>query len=284
MRTLFFLCTLIALYACNSGGMLDQPFDPQTYDEDLLFMLEKDQASQEEVFLMVYAIIRQREYFNYEIAGKTYREILEMARTYRRDGLPVETVFDWNGAQEYIETQVENEGAAFVRKSANSSRLEKKFKFAAEYTNTSDKDVILLSSTFLLSGPFQDHLTSLAYQVNCLLKAGQSKRINYIAEATNIRDNMLHGGNFDMRLLSVDSLLNNLDIAVGGVSVSKDVRFFDDCRFGGARVDPVRHYDYRKDFDPQTQVERDASGKAIAVRLGETHYRVSESDDVLRMQ
>lgn len=272
------------LFACGAKTMLDQPFNRETYDDDLLFMLQKQQVSQDELFDIVYAIVRRREYFNYEIEGKTYREILSMARDFRRDGLPVREVFNRNGEQEAVVVEVENEGAAFVRKPGSKTRLEKKLKFAAEYVNQSDKPVVLLSTTFHFNGPFHDHLSHSAYQLNCLLEPGQRKRINFIAEAANIRDNLIFGSAFDVRLLSVDSLFSNLTITVGGNSITQDTRYHDACRFGSARVDPARDYLMKDEFNAEEQIERDQNGRATAIRMGNAHFQISDSDEILQLR
>lgn len=272
------------MIACGSKTMLDQPFNRETYDDDLLFMLQKQQVSQEELFDIVYAIVRRRAYFNYEIEGKTYREILSMAQDFRRDGLPVQEVFNRNGEQDAVAVEVENEGAAFVRKPGSKNRLEKKLKFAAEYTNRSDRAVILLNTTFHFNGPFQDHLSRAAYQLNCLLEPGQRKRINFIAEATNIRDNLMFGSAFDVRLLSVDSLFNNLTITAGGNSITHDTRYHDTCRFGSARVEPVKSLVMKDYFDPEQHIERDQHGRATAINRGNAHFQVGDSDEILKLR
>lgn len=264
--------------------MLDQPFNRATYDDDLLFMLQKQQASQEEVFDIVYTVVRQREYFNYTIEGKTYREILAMAQDFRRNGLPVKEVFTRNGEQDAVVVEVENEGATFIRKPGSKTRLEKKLKFAAEYTNQSDKPVILLSTTFHFEGPFRDHLSHAGYQLNCLLEPGQRKRINFIAEATNIRDNLLFGSAFDVRLLSVDSLFNSLTITTGGNSITHDIRYHDACRFGSARVEPVKSYSMKDQFSTEQQIERDEDGQATVINMGNAHFQISESDEILQIR
>ena len=169
MRISFYLGIFLVFFACGSGTMLDQPFQQQSYDEDLLFMLKKEQLNSEEVFELVYAIVRQREYYNYEIAGKTYGEILVMAQTFRQQGLPVEQVLNRNGEQELVTATIVNEGPAYIRKEGSKSRLEKKLKFSAEFNNRSNADVILSSTTFLMEGPFQDYLGQLAYSLNLFI-------------------------------------------------------------------------------------------------------------------
>lgn len=284
MRNLIYFLFLSTALACNSDGMLGQPFNRETYVDDLYFMLQKQQAGQEEVFNITYAVVRHRDYLNYQLEGKTYGEILQMAQTFRREGLPVEQTFDRNGEQDAVTATVRNEGPAFTRKDGSRTRLEKKLRFTVDYTNTSDEDLILLSTTFLFYGPFQDYLTSSAYQLNCLLEPGQRKTVNFLAEATNIRDNLLAGGDYGIAMLSMDSLLTNMDIRIGGISTTEDTRFFRDCRFGGARLHPVKNYVAKEEFDPAGQVTRDASGRATSINWGKAHYQISDSDKVLNMQ
>ena len=94
---------------------------------------------------------------------------------------------------------------------------------------------------------------------------------------------MLFGGKGDMRLLSVDSLLNNLKISVGGMSVVKDNRNFANCNFGSSLLKPVKSYVAKDRFDSETQVERNAGGRAQLIHFGNAHYLISEADEVVRM-
>ena len=142
--------------ACGPEALLDRPFNPEKYKVDLTRLLKDTSISNADALLINYAVIRNRPYYNYSIQGKTYGEILHMAKGFKEKGLPIEEIFEPVAEkQELLSLKVFNEGSGLVRKKGSKSRLKKMLNFSCEYTNTSDQDVVLSNSTFQIRGPLK---------------------------------------------------------------------------------------------------------------------------------
>lgn len=266
--------------ACSNYSPLNKEYRDKYYKNDFIELLKMDELSDEERLLIDYAIVRQRDYFNYEVEGKSFNEILTLAKDFSQKGLPTQWQIDKNGEQDYLTIDIANEGTTYIRKSPNSSRLLKKLRFNCLYTNSTDKDLVLQNSSFLVKGPFQDHLTTIGYELNCLIKAGGSMQVNFIADAKNIRNNLLHDSHRPRVFFSMDSLLNNLIIESGGHSIVTKTEFYKECNHGNTRIAPFIAFDYKEDLEilnegrPQT---------GAPVQLGNAHYIIEEEDQPINL-
>ena len=69
------LLLLIAFLAsCNNSG-LNKDFIVERYEIDSKIIQKKKDVSNLDKFLLNYGILRHRDYYNYEIEGKTFEEI-----------------------------------------------------------------------------------------------------------------------------------------------------------------------------------------------------------------
>ncbi len=157
--------------------------------------------------------------------------------------------------------------------------MKKILKFNASFTNTSKEDVVLLSSTFIVNGPFKKHLTSAGYEINCIIKAGDTQTINCLLDASNIKDNLLHNSHYDPKSLMLDDLLSRVELQLGGISIEKNIKHFESCVMGNsARRKPFQLYDYSKDFNADQ-----LASKTNSIDMGNKHYIVKESDEPIEM-
>lgn len=271
---------IFLLCACGGSSLLDQPFSNSQFLEHFNGMLKNKQVNREQAFLLQYALLRKNDRLDYNIEDKTYREIIELARTFEKSGMPVKENFIDNGQQSIFKASIINEGAGMIRK-GNSSKLKKVLKFNVQFTNTSDKDAVLLSNTIIVIGPFKKHLTSAGYEVNCLVKAGEQINLNFMLDAINIKDNLLHDVKYNTESLMLDDLLSRIELKLGGVSVEQNTQHFESCGRNNARRAPFRVYEYAKDFKTDQVVKGEASERQI--NLGEMHFIVEESDEPIEM-
>lgn len=285
LRVSVFLSLAILAASCSLfTSTLDKPFNKQTYRLYLERMLNKEEITQEEMFLINYAVVRQRDYYNYQIEGKTYREILAMARDFQQNGLPVKSSFTWNGQRDFLKaTALEAEGAGYIREKEKSSILYKVLDFYATLQNTTSEDIALLNVTFLIFGPFKDHLATVGYEINCLLPAGLDQRFNFVADGLNIRNNALFNGDPELSNLIVDQLFSYVEVRIGGYTLTTRTRHFKQCILNQARFEPKESLDYAEAFTSTSWIERGPDGNAVELHLGNAHFEDETTKDLVTL-
>lgn len=277
MKNLFYL--VLFLVACSSD-VRDQAFDPNTYDHFLKKIYQSDQITDDEAFLVNYAVLRQRPYYQNSLEGMTYGEILDKAKTYQSEGLPIIETIENNSPKNEITITVKNEGSGMVRTSPDSKRMIKMLRFAATYTNPTDQELAIENSTFIVRGPFNEHITTLAYEINCRIPAGEKLSVFFVADSRNIRRNLLANNELKQSNIMFDQLVKQLTITTSGNTVSNKSRQFSDCLSDGARREPFYEFNYTKDFSQDKVTDKD--GKKI-IPLGKTHYLPELSDEPIQM-
>jgi len=282
MRYFFFVVIAILFSTCSSST-LDKPFETRFHDGYYQKLFQEKEVSSEELFLINYGVIRQRDYYNYEVEGKTYSEILEQSKQFTKQGLPVKTEYADYEKVEGLSIQTKNDGSSTMRPDEGSSRLIKVFRFNATYENTSDKDMALLSSTFLIKGPFQEHITTVAYEINCLLEAGAKVPMGFLVEAKAIRNNVLYASNYETKQVDLETLLYNLEIEAVGQEVTSETAYFNDCIRSEARRTPFKVIDYEKDMKEEDWIVMDDSGNIISLKIQPTYINAEYSDEPIDM-
>lgn len=272
---LLFLTTIIL--SCNSSG-LNKDFKADRYEIDSRIIQDQKNISNYDKFLLNYGILRHRDYYNYEIEGKTFEEILSTSKQLAQTGISLEEVFNKNGEEDYLKAETKIEGTGVVRKSANSKKMVKAMKFSCKYTNTSDTDIALLSSTFQMLGPFKKFITAAGYDVNCLIKAGGTLNVEFILEARNIQSNLQFGKKVETPYLYLDQIIANSQMILAGNTVITDLEFYEECIFEGKSVSPFKVFDFSTDFNPSDQIIKDANGVAIKINYGDAHFEVEENE------
>ena len=282
MRYLFFAAIFLIFTACSSST-LDKSFEARFHDNYYQKLFQEKEVSLNELFLINYGVIRQRDYYNYEVEGKTYREILEQSKQFAKQGLPVKTEYADYEKVEGLSITTENDGSSTMRPEEGSSRLIKVFRFNAIYENISDKDMALLSSTFLIKGAFQEHITTVAYEINCLLEAGAKVPMGFLIEAKVIRDNVLYASNYETKQVDLETLLYNLEIEAVGQEVSSETAYFNDCIRSEARRTPFKSVDYEEDMKEEDWIVMDDKGNIISLNIQPTYIEAEYSDEPIDM-
>ena len=75
MNKIFFLFLATLFFSCNNSG-LNKKFIADRYEIDSRIIQDKKIVPSYDKFLLNYGILRHRDYYNYEIEGKTFEEIL----------------------------------------------------------------------------------------------------------------------------------------------------------------------------------------------------------------
>lgn len=279
---LFSLSLLIMLPACQFNTVLDDTFNLSTYQRDYVKLQSLEDITLDDLHILNYTIVRQRDYYNYQIEGKTYRELLEMAQSFRASGLPVKEQYKRNGEQDILLLQAQSEGMGMIRK-GETSRLKKVLNFRCSFENTTSRDVVIAAATFLLKGPFKDHLTTVGYELNCIVNKGQKIDILFFANATNITRNLLYNRPFKAPFIGIDDLLNNMEVEVGGATVELQTANFKDCMHYSARIAPHKELVYEDAFEGTDWQVKDANGQVTALHLGNTHFIIEYSDEPVKV-
>jgi len=282
MNKILFLFPAFLFFSCNNSG-LNKKFIADRYEIDSRIIQNKKNVSSYDKFLLNYGILRHRDYYNYEIEGKTFEEILELSRGLIDNGVEIEEVFNKNGEVDSLKIETQIEGSGVFRKSPNSKKFIKAMKFNCKYTNTSETDIVVLSTTFQMKGPFKKMITAAGFDINCLIKAGGTLKVEFVLEARNIQTNLQFDKKVETPYLYLDEIMLNSEMVPLGNTVITDLEFYEKCDFEGERLIPFKTYNYQTDFDPSKQIIKDDTGKAIKIEYGDAHFTVEENDKAVEI-
>ncbi|MEM1321007.1 MAG: hypothetical protein AAGG75_12210 [Bacteroidota bacterium] len=280
LRLLICAVVLLLFSSCEKA-ILDKPFSELLYEQNFNQLYGDKEIGVVNAFFINYAVVRYRDYYGYEVQDKTYGEILDMANDFKANGFPVKDVLAYGIPPESLEVKPFNEGVGQVRK-GNSSRIRKVFKFSCKYTNKGDQPLVLSNSSFVLKGPFQDLLTVAGYELNCLIKGGETISVNFLVDAKIIRDNIVFRGNPKFRRVLMNDLLNFIEIVPGGNTVVMDTQYYEECQHAGARIEPFRVLDYTIE-DYKALYEKVRNGELKEIDRGPAHFELEESDEPVQI-
>jgi hypothetical protein len=272
---------IILSFSCSTS-ILDKKFAYQFYENHYYKeLLVSPEVSESDLFLINYCVIRQRDYFNYTIEDKTFREILEMAKTYQKNGFPVDFKLENNGAQDKIKQEITLEGIGHARKGTSKTVL-KTLNFSCKFNNPTNKDVVLLNSSFIINGPFGDHLTTVNYEINCILKANSSVTVPCIVPGKTIQQNILFEGNPLIFRLGIDDILTQLQVVPSGLSYQDQGKYFKECFYNAARIEPHNIMLYSKALKDKDWKVLSPDG-TYSLNMGNMHIP-DDSDEVIEMR
>lgn len=264
MKNLFILTTILLLASCSSS-ILDREYHENTYKGTFRGLFGDSNVSKADAVLINYAILRQGK----ELEGKTFGKIKEAAEYYKVNGLPEPVGFNTNSPSTKVKAVAENEGMGLIKRAENKKRMVKKLKFSCTYTNPTDKAVAIENTTFVLRGPIQDHIATVAYEVNCQVAAGGELTVFFVADSKNIRNNIMHNIYTAQDNIMFDEWADQITIQPSGIGVTKNARNFSNCKNDGARREPFFQLEFADLKDPRM--------------AGKTHYEPELSDEPVRM-
>ncbi|MFK7935666.1 MAG: hypothetical protein AB8G22_19285 [Saprospiraceae bacterium] len=234
MKNLFFLSLILLFTACSSS-VLNKEYSEITYKNAYKNLFADKELAKADAVLINYAILREGE----NLEGKTFGEIKQLAEKYRNDGRPEAIGFNTNSPSTKIVASTENEGMGLVRDPNNEKRMTKKIKFSCTYSNPTDKLMAIENTTFVMRGPLKDHITTVAYEVNCKVAAGEELTVFFVADSRNIRDNLMHNAYTKQTNIMFDEWAGNISIQASGIgTTAQSARSFSDCLNDGARREP----------------------------------------------
>ena len=201
-----YLLFLVNFVWCSCSGPLDRNYFPGRLEADTKDILMQDAASDHEMFLINYALVKHRDYMNYEIEGQSFSNILENAKRFEKEGMDITYEFAADEGTEGLNVKTKNEGIGNKRV-GSTSVLKKGLLFSCTFENTTGEDIFLENSTFQIYGPFKDHLTSVAYKIDFYIKKGEKKKINFFADGQNIQNNVKFGMDPTLRNTRIDEIL-----------------------------------------------------------------------------
>lgn len=264
MKNLLFLTIILSLTACSSS-ILDRKYEEITYKATYKKLFGDARVSKADAVLINYTILRQGK----ELEGKTFGKIQEAAEYYKENGLPEPVGFNTNSPNTKIKATAENEGGGLVKNPNNPKRMSKKLKFSCTYTNPTDQTLAIENTTFVLRGPIQDHIATVAYEVNCKVPADGELSVFFIADAKNISNNIKHNKFTAQSNIMFDEWVDQITIQPSGIGVTKNARNFGNCLNDGARREPFFELNFSDLKDPRM--------------AGKTHYEPELSDEPVKM-
>ncbi len=245
---------------------MDSTYLPDFYEDNLKQMGIDNAASNQDMFYINHVIVRERSYLDYSVIGKTYADILTMGKEMASNGMKVKSVFPEVKMPDNVKVSIKNEGSGYHEN-------KKVLKFSAIFQNTGDKDIALLDATFLVYGPFKDHIATVAYEINTKIKKGKKQKLFFMADAKTIRENILFGRDFSMARLFMDDILIEADIQLGGVSVTeKNINNFDRLNVKEEYMVADKEFSYPRELVKGEWYVKDANGKATVLKPGLRHY------------
>lgn len=261
---LYIVAFCFILCSCNS--VLDSTYLPEFYEDNLQQMGIDKVASNQDMFYINHVIVRERSYLDYSVKGKSYAEILAMGKEMATNGMKVQSEFPEVKMPGNLKVTINNEGSGYHEK-------KKVLKFSATFQNTSTKDLALLDATFLVYGPFKDHIATVAYEINTKIKKGKKQKLFFLVDAKTIRENILFGRDFSMGRLFMDDIIIEADIQLGGASVTtKNVNNFDRLNAKEEYMVADKEFSYPRELKKGEWYEKDANGKATVLKPGLRHY------------
>lgn len=267
------------IMSCDKS-VLDKPFNPILYKTTFTQFFKDENISNKDAFLINYSIIRQREYLGYEIENKSYGEILEMARVFNQNGIPVKETYDETEYEDDLEVTVSNIKSTFLNKSENSTSKVKNLKFKVTYKNISKNDVALNLTTFIINGPFKQHLITAGYETNCKILANKEMVVNYVINSKKIKANLLYGKTNKIKRLMIDDIIDNIEIKLGGLTVDKDSQHYEECFIEDLVVEPFQLSNY-KEMYPNKNFKAKKINGIQTVHRGPRFFSKKEIDDAI---
>lgn len=261
----FFISIFCLLVLSSCQTPLDRNYFPGRFEEDTKDILINEAATDHEMFLINYAIVKHRDHSNYEIKNQSFASILDQAKKFESTGMGVVYEFDGKVDEKGLSSKLKNEGIGNKRV-GNTSVLRKGLLFSCVYENNTDSDIFLEKSNFQVFGPFQDHLTSLCYQINYYIKKGEKKKINFFADGQNIQNNIKFGMAPTVRTTRIDEVMMLSSIQnVGNKFYPKT---FKDVNLNPeeGRFQAIKAFSYEKDLKGKDWIQK-TDGQTV-IKLG----------------
>jgi hypothetical protein len=192
----------------------------------------------------------------------------------------VEETYDEAETQDALEVTISNLKSTFLNKSENSTRKVKNLKFKCTYKNISDQDVALNLATFIINGPFKQHLMTAGYETNCKILAGETMVVNYVVNSKKIRDNLFHGKTNTIERLMINDIIDNMEIKVGGLKIDESTKYYKECFIEDLVVEPFQLSNYKEMYPDKNFYTKMVNG-VQTVHRGPKFFHKDDTDKTL---
>jgi len=245
---------------------LDSTYHPEFYEQNLQQMGIEKVVSNQEMFYINHVVVRERRYLDYSLKGKTYAQLLEMGKGFASNGMKVKSKFPDVEIPKDLKLTIKNEGSSYHEN-------KKVMKFSAIFGNTGKKDIALRDATFLVYGPFKDHIATVAFEINTKIKRGKQQKLFFLVDAKTMRENILFGRDFSMGRLFMDDIIVEADIQLGGATVTtSNVGNYNKLNIKEEYLLADKEFSYPRELKGTEWYDKDANGKATVLRPGLRHY------------
>jgi len=255
MKQLFLIFISLLFFSSCQHSILDKQFYEDYYEADYVQFIQDSEVSNDDAFLINYTIMRQRDYFGYDLKEKTYGDLLDLGKEFAKNGIKVNQSYDDRDVLKSIKPKITNQEIAYIEKASNAKRKAKYLKFSCLLENISNQDQAINTITFIVNGPFGQHLMTAGYEINCKLVPGEKQTLKFIVNAKQLRNNLFFEKPHKLRRTLIDDIIRKAQIEVGGISIDKDSKFYDECLMSGYVLEPFQLSDYKKLYPDGTKIE-----------------------------
>ncbi len=246
MKQLFLIFLSLVFFSSCEHSILDKQFYADYYEADYAQFITDAEVSNDEAFLINYTIMRQREYFGYDLEEKTYGELLELGKGFEKSGIKVNQTYDDKELLKTIKPKITKQSIAYITKENKKTRKAKHLKFSCLLENVSDKEQAINTITFIINGPFGQHLVTAGYEVNCKLVPGEKQTLKFIVDAKKLRTSLFFEKTHKIRRTLIDDIIRKAKIEVGGISTDQDSKFYNECFMSGYVLEPFKLSNYKE--------------------------------------
>lgn len=276
MKQLFLVFISLIFFTSCEHSILDKQFYADYYEADYTQFITDPEVSNDEAFLINYTIMRQREYFGYDLVEKTYSEILELGKQFEKNGMKVNQTYDDKEVIKNFSTKITNQEISYMEKKNSSTRKSKHLKFSCLLENTSSENQAVNTITFIIKGPFGQHLVTSAYEINCKLLPGEKQTLHFIVNAKKMRSSLFFEKPHKVKRTLIDDLIRKSKIEVGGIRTDKDSKFYSECLMSGYVLEPFMVSNYKEMYPEGIKVE---TVKGIpTIHRGSASFQQSEEE------
>lgn len=280
MKQLFLIFISLVFFTSCQHSILDKQFYADYYEADYTQFITDPEVSNDEAFLINYTIMRQREYFGYDLKEKTYGELLALGKEFEKNGIKVNQTYDGKDVFKTIKPKITFQEISYIEKANNAKRKAKYLKFSCLFENISAQNQAINTITFVVNGPFGQHLMTAGYEINCKLVPGEKQTLHFIVNAKQMRNNLFFEKPHKLRRTLIDDIIRKAKIEITGISIDKDSKFYDECLMSGYVLEPFKLSNYKEMYPDGIKME---TVKGIpTIHRGPASFQPEEEGKILK--
>ncbi|MCM4161276.1 hypothetical protein FHG64_06385 [Antarcticibacterium flavum] len=185
MKKLYFLPLFIFLfYSCSNP--LQKEYNEETLAEDAKELKESGNLNEKEAELLAGWIVKSK-LSGEDLEGKTYKEILDEARDYKKEQ---EELAERTRREEEEKRQLLGSvlTVAMYNKGYDKRRYQEYLTYSLAFENTSDKDIRAFKGSLVINDLFDTEIKSINLTVDDPIIAGETYRGTYTTDYNQFMD------------------------------------------------------------------------------------------------